>query len=35
MIDTRILIVLVPILVAASWAVLNAGRLLLQQVLRM
>ncbi|BDE17642.1 photosystem II protein Y (chloroplast) [Galdieria partita] len=29
--DTRLLIVLIPVLAAASWALYNIGRILLQQ----
>nr|WDA99332.1 photosystem II protein Y [Galdieria yellowstonensis]WDA99522.1 photosystem II protein Y [Galdieria yellowstonensis] len=30
--DTRLLIVLIPVLAAASWALYNIGRILLQQL---
>ena len=33
--DSRIFIVLVPILTAASWALFNIGRVALQQLKRM
>nr|YP_010443971.1 photosystem II protein Y [Chattonella marina]UTE94858.1 photosystem II protein Y [Chattonella marina] len=33
--DTRLLIVLVPVLAAASWALYNIGRVALQQLNRM
>jgi hypothetical protein len=33
--DTRLLIVLLPLLTAASWALFNIGRLALQQLKRM
>ena len=33
--DTRLAIVLLPILTAASWALFNIGRLALQQLKRM
>ena len=33
--DTRLLVVLLPFLVAASWALFNIGRLALQQLKRM
>nr|YP_009051173.1 photosystem II protein Y [Galdieria sulphuraria]ADD54639.1 photosystem II Y protein [Galdieria sulphuraria]AIG92615.1 photosystem II protein Y [Galdieria sulphuraria] len=29
--DTRLLIVLIPVLAAASWAIYNIGRILVQQ----
>lgn len=32
--DTRILIVLIPVLAAASWAIYNIGRVALQQFRR-
>ena len=33
--DTRILVIAVPLLVAASWALLNIGRLAIQQIQRL
>nr|YP_010713754.1 photosystem II protein Y [Galdieria phlegrea]WDA99836.1 photosystem II protein Y [Galdieria phlegrea] len=30
--DTRLLIVLIPVLAAASWAFYNIGRILIQQL---
>ena len=33
--DTRLLIIAAPVLVAASWALFNIGRLALQQLKRM
>nr|QUE28391.1 PsbY [Porphyrostromium boryanum]QUE28729.1 PsbY [Porphyrostromium japonicum] len=33
--DTRVLIVLLPVIVAGSWAVYNIGRLALQQLRRL
>ena len=33
--DTRLLVIATPVLVAASWALFNIGRLLLQQVQRL
>jgi len=33
--DTRILIMAAPVLVAASWALYNIGRLAIQQVQRL
>jgi len=33
--DTRLLITAVPLLVAASWALFNIGRLAIQQLQRM
>ena len=33
--DTRLLIIAVPLLVAASWALFNIGRLALQQLQRL
>jgi hypothetical protein len=33
--DTRLLVVLLPVLTAASWALFNIGRLALQQLKRM
>nr|YP_010338646.1 photosystem II protein Y [Glaucosphaera vacuolata]UNJ18596.1 photosystem II protein Y [Glaucosphaera vacuolata] len=33
--DTRLLIVLIPILAAASWALYNIGRVALQQLRRL
>lgn len=33
--DTRLLVVLLPLLTAASWALFNIGRLALQQLKRM
>ena len=33
--DTRLLVIAAPVLVAASWALFNIGRLLLQQVQRL
>nr|YP_010338117.1 photosystem II protein Y [Erythrolobus coxiae]UNJ17702.1 photosystem II protein Y [Erythrolobus coxiae] len=33
--DTRLLIVLVPVLAAASWALYNIGRVALQQFRRL
>ena len=33
--DTRLLIVFVPVLAAASWALYNIGRVALQQLNRM
>ena len=35
MADTRLLIVLFPVLAAASWALFNIGRVALQQLKRM
>jgi hypothetical protein len=33
--DTRLLVIATPVLVAASWALFNIGRLLIQQVQRL
>ena len=33
--DTRLLVIAVPLLVAASWALFNIGRLAIQQIQRM
>ena len=33
--DTRLLIITAPLLVAASWALFNIGRLAIQQVQRL
>jgi Photosystem II protein Y (PsbY) len=33
--DTRLLVIAVPLLVAASWALFNIGRLALQQIQRL
>jgi hypothetical protein len=33
--DTRLLVIAAPLLVAASWALFNIGRLLIQQVQRL
>jgi|TARA_B110000444_G_scaffold257563_1_gene296270 hypothetical protein len=33
--DTRLIVVLLPVLTAASWALFNIGRLALQQLKRM
>jgi len=33
--DTRLLVVAVPILIAASWALYNIGRLAIQQLQRL
>ena len=33
--DTRILVIAVPLLVAESWALFNIGRLAIQQVQRL
>jgi hypothetical protein len=33
--DTRLVVVLLPLLTAASWALFNIGRLALQQLKRM
>ena len=33
--DTRLIVVLLPLLTAASWALFNIGRLALQQLKRM
>jgi len=33
--DTRLLVIAGPILIAASWALLNIGRLAIQQIQRM
>lgn len=33
--DTRVLVIALPVLVAASWALVNIGRLALQQLQRM
>lgn len=33
--DTRVLIVLLPVIVAGSWALYNIGRLALQQLRRL
>lgn len=33
--DSRLLIVLIPVLAAASWAVYNIGRVALQQLRKM
>nr|QUE29129.1 PsbY [Erythrotrichia welwitschii] len=33
--DTRVLIVLLPVIIAGSWAVYNIGRLALQQLRRL
>ena len=35
MADTRLLVVLFPVLAAASWALFNIGRVALQQLKRM
>ena len=35
MIDTRLLVIAFPVLVAASWALFNIGRVALQQLKRM
>ena len=35
MADTRLLVVLLPVLAAASWALFNIGRLAVQQLKRM
>ena len=35
MIDTRFLVIAFPVLVAASWALFNIGRVALQQLKRM
>jgi len=33
--DTRVLVIALPVLVAASWALVNIGRLAIQQIQRM
>nr|YP_009297399.1 photosystem II protein Y [Erythrotrichia carnea]AOM66742.1 photosystem II protein Y [Erythrotrichia carnea] len=33
--DTRVLIVLLPVIIAGSWAVYNIGRVALQQLRRL
>nr|YP_010595077.1 photosystem II protein Y [Paralia sulcata]WAJ57812.1 photosystem II protein Y [Paralia sulcata] len=33
--DTRLLVILAPVAVAASWALYNIGRLLIQQIQRL
>jgi len=33
--DTRLLVIAAPLLIAASWALFNIGRLLIQQVQRL
>ncbi|NEP37826.1 MAG: photosystem II protein Y [Okeania sp. SIO2H7] len=33
--DTRLLIIFTPVLIAASWALFNIGRLAIQQVQRL
>jgi len=33
--DTRLLIIAAPLLIAASWALFNIGRLALQQIQRL
>ena len=33
--DTRLLVIAVPLLVAASWALFNIGRLAIQQIQRL
>nr|QUE29677.1 PsbY [Erythrotrichia foliiformis]QUE29869.1 PsbY [Erythrotrichia carnea] len=33
--DTRVLIVLLPVIIAGSWAVYNIGRIALQQLRRL
>nr|YP_009093351.1 photosystem II protein Y [Cerataulina daemon]YP_009093405.1 photosystem II protein Y [Cerataulina daemon]AIR76024.1 photosystem II protein Y [Cerataulina daemon]AIR76078.1 photosystem II protein Y [Cerataulina daemon] len=33
--DTRLIVIAAPVLIAASWALFNIGRLLLQQIQRL
>jgi len=33
--DTRLLVMLTPIIIAASWALFNIGRLAIQQIQRL
>jgi len=33
--DTRLIVIAAPLLIAGSWAVFNIGRLLIQQVQRL
>ena len=33
--DTRVVVIALPVLVAASWALVNIGRLAIQQLQRM
>nr|YP_009497419.1 photosystem II protein Y [Biddulphia biddulphiana]AWT40132.1 photosystem II protein Y [Biddulphia biddulphiana] len=33
--DTRLIVIAIPILVAASWALYNIGRLAIQQIQRL
>ncbi len=33
--DTRLVVIATPILIAASWALFNIGRLLIQQINRL
>jgi Photosystem II protein Y (PsbY) len=33
--DTRVIVIAVPLLVAASWALFNIGRLAIQQIQRL
>ena len=33
--DTRVVVIALPVLVAASWALVNIGRLAIQQIQRM
>nr|YP_010172771.1 photosystem II protein Y [Eucampia zodiacus]YP_010172824.1 photosystem II protein Y [Eucampia zodiacus]QSH90551.1 photosystem II protein Y [Eucampia zodiacus]QSH90602.1 photosystem II protein Y [Eucampia zodiacus] len=33
--DTRLLVIATPVLIAGSWALFNIGRLLIQQVQRL
>ncbi len=33
--DTRLIVIAAPVLIAASWALFNIGRLLIQQVQRL
>ena len=33
--DTRLVVIAAPLLIAASWALFNIGRLLIQQVQRL
>ena len=33
--DTRLIVIAAPLLIAASWALFNIGRLLIQQVQRL
>nr|YP_010337835.1 photosystem II protein Y [Sahlingia subintegra]QUE29307.1 PsbY [Erythrotrichia longistipitata]UNJ17420.1 photosystem II protein Y [Sahlingia subintegra] len=33
--DTRVLIVLLPVIIAGSWAIYNIGRIALQQLRRL